>query len=344
MTPMFAFDPAEYAATFAAHEYVRIPKGLTEEFYQQAVRQVEQSLETSLMKQFAIGDKQQAKYEFPGPEYVAEFRRMVGGVTRLDPERLVISERHIKAYEEGANAYPLAHKDRFATQVAVGFSIRVPQGSTLVLYPDTDRAVNPFSSSTEYRASLAPERLAEVTCKNARRVEIQDEPRDVMMFRGNSIWHLRERPAGTVMLYFKLNAFNCDPLGEDPETPAHRERSRRLAKSSDADLAGLVPVLGRRVDHVHRRYNHHWQETLGVVLYGEKHFTIDEQEVRALQLMNGQRPLRAILEALAPADQHAAVCQKVRRLVERGVVDLLPAPLGGSEESRARPEPALAAN
>src|SRR5262245_28067518 len=140
MPQMFNFDPADYADVFADQEYVHIPNGLSAHYYDVVRAQVEEYLRTQIMKNFAIGDKQQALYQFPdNHDYVGEFLRTVGGVCGFDPAQLVISERHIKAYEADAVPYPLPHKDRFATDLAVGFAVRVPQGSTLVLYPDDDR-------------------------------------------------------------------------------------------------------------------------------------------------------------------------------------------------------------
>jgi hypothetical protein len=325
MKRMFTFDPSRYAAEFAAKEYVHIRGGLAAEFFAAARAQVEKNLQTALMPKFAIGDKQQAMYEFPDQAYLREFLEGVGGICGLDPARLVISERHIKSYEADAAPYPLAHKDRYATQVAVGFSICVPQGSTLVIYPGAQRDLNPFNSSTELRKSLRPEWLPETTLKAAQRVEIQDAPGDVVMFRGNSIWHLRERPAGTAMLYFKLNAFHSDPMGEDPRTAGCQARTNQQAAAPDDQLRQAVPILGRKVDCIVRRCNRHWQETIGVVLYGEPHFTIDEQELALLKALDGKRTVRAAIEVLIGGSDDRVLLKKIRLLAQRGIVDLLPA-------------------
>jgi hypothetical protein len=343
MPKMFTFDPADYAATFAAQDYVHIPQGLTEEYYKIVWAQVEEYQRTHVLKNFAIGDKQQALYQFPqDQDYVGEFLRMAGGVSGYEPTELVISERHIKAYEADAVSYPLAHKDRHATELAIGFAVRVPKGSTLVLYPQDEREENPFNSSTEWRASIDPQRLPEVTLKDAQRIEIQDGPRDVMIFRGRSIWHMREHPAHTVMLYFKLNAFNSDPLGEDPRSPAWRSRTLKLLKDPDPEVALTIPILGRRVDYVQRRWNREWQEIAGVVLYGEKHFTIDAVEFAALRAMDGRRSLRDVAEAVAGKEQLAEVYHKVRRLAARGIVDLLPVPAPDSRRHGTIRKAALA--
>lgn len=328
MKPLFNFDPAQYAPAFASQGFVHIPGGLTEEFYQVLVKQVDDYLQGQLLKDFAIGDKQQALYQFPqGRDYYGELVSAVAGVCRADPAALVLSERHIKAYEAKAISDPPAHKDRFASEFAVGFSVRVTEGSTLVLYPHDELDVNAFNSSTELRASLRPEWTPEKTLANATRVEIQDSPRDVIMFRGNSIWHLRAKPAGTVMLYLKLNTFNCDPLGEDPATASFRVRTAELLTRSDEELERLVPLVGRRVDYVHRRYNRNWKEVIGVVLWGERPFSIDDAELRAFQAIDGKRTVRDLIEAMGPGASRPARAAKVRLLAGRGAIDLLPSPV-----------------
>ena len=334
MEPMFNFDPRAYGATYAAEGYVHIPRGLTDGFLALLSRQVEEYLQAGLVKNFIVGDKQQAIYQFPpGQDYHGQLLEAVGAVCGLSPRQLVLSERHIKAYDADAAPHPPAHKDRFASQVSVGFSVRVSPGSTLVLYPYDELDTNPFNSSTEYRASLSPERVPEKTLQEARRVEIHDTPGDVILFRGHAIWHLRERPANTVMLYLKLNAYHCDPLGEDARTPELRRHTEALLRATDAELADAIPILGRRVDYIHRRFTRDWHEVVGVVLYGEKHFTIDEIELQALRMMDGRQSVRAILKGLGERCGQSPGCELIRRLAARGVIDLLPAQNAGSSDA-----------
>src|SRR5688500_18090648 len=134
---MFDFAPTLYAAQFAKEGYVHIRGGVTERFHKKVVAQVEESLRTKLVKEIAIGDKKQAMYEFPqdGGDYVNELCAAVGAVCGIEPEKLVLSERHVKAYDADAASEPNAHKDRFASQISVGLSVHVKPGSTLVLFP-----------------------------------------------------------------------------------------------------------------------------------------------------------------------------------------------------------------
>ena len=111
---MFEFDPAHYVDFFAREGYVHIPGGVTDAFYGKMARQVEHNMRTAVMKEFAIGDKQQAMYQFPedGADYAQELCEAVGRVCGINPDDLVLSERHVKAYDadgrpgRGAGAFP----------------------------------------------------------------------------------------------------------------------------------------------------------------------------------------------------------------------------------------------
>jgi len=321
---MFKFDPRQYAAQFASEGYVHIPKGATDEFYRKMSKQADEYITTRTMKEFAIGDKQQAMYEFPNDgDYIGELFDAVAGVTGLSRSAMVLSERHIKAYESTAEPEPHAHKDRFASEISVGVSVHVQEGSTLVLYPYDDNGVNPFNTSVGLRASFSKDQYPEPALKKARRVEVKDAPGDVIMFRGHSIWHLRANPANTTMLYLKLNTFNCDPLGEDPATGETRKGSQLAAAATDEQLARMIPVIGRRVDYIHRHYNRNWEEVPGVVLWGEKHFSIDEFELGALRAMDGKRTVASVIGSVDGRANQSDAMKKFRRLALRGVIDLL---------------------
>jgi hypothetical protein len=320
---LFDFDPASYSALFAAHGYVHIRQGLSAEYYRVLAAQVaEQGRRT--MPHFARGDKQQALYEFPaGCAGCEQLRRMAGAVCGLEPREIVVSERHVKAYEADADPLPQPHKDRYATQVALGFAVHVPAGSTLVLYPHDDLGQNPFNSWAEMRAGLPAEQLPPGRLAGGRRVEIHDAPRDVVLFRGSATWHSRERAAGTVMVYFKLNAWNCDPIGEDPQTPQVRDRTRALLALPDEELADLVPLLGRKVDTLQRRFTRDRREVLGVALYEDRFLVVDAEEWRLLEQVDGRRSAGATLRA---AGLGAESWRRVRRLAACGILDLaLPA-------------------
>ena len=330
MSKMFNFDPLRYADAFAEDGFIHIESGLKEDFHAQLVKYVEDKFSEKHLKEFARGDKQQALYEFLEPEHYDELCELVAAVAGVEASSLTLSERHIKEYESGADPYPLAHKDRFGSEFAVGFSIRVPEGSTLVVYPDDDVSPNPFNSTIELRASLPQEMLPEVTMNNAHRVEIQDRPGDVQIFRGSAMWHLREHGAGTTVLYLKLNTYNCDTLGEDPHSCDIREQTLSIVNASASTWRAAIPVIARRVDYIHRRYNRDWNELFGAIIYGKPHATISEAEFTALRAMDGQRSVSDIASDIERSSKYCEIDEAIRKLVRRGIVDLLtkPIPMG----------------
>src|SRR5262249_46249026 len=136
MSTLFSFDPAEYAARYAAQGWVHIRGGLSPGFLEQVAAQVQNHLDAHRLKDWAIGDKQQGLFEFPaGTDYYEQFLAGVGGVTGLDPKRLALSERDIKADQANADAHPPAHKDPHASQLSGGFSVTLPPRHQPVLYP-----------------------------------------------------------------------------------------------------------------------------------------------------------------------------------------------------------------
>jgi hypothetical protein len=322
---MFCFDPANYADQFAREGFVHIKAGVTEPFYEKVVKQVEEDMQTKTLAEFAIGDKQQAMYEFPeGGNYPDEVCSTIASLVGANPKEMLLSERHIKSYTTTAAAEPLAHKDRFASEYSVGLSIHVKPGSTLVLYPYEEREVNPFNTSVQLRKSMAEDRWPERALEQARRIEIKDAPRDVIVFRGHSMWHLRANPALTTMLYLKMNSFHCDPLGEDRQSDAVRRQTLAAAELTDEELEKVTARIGRRVDHFHKYYNRDWTEVLGVVLWKEPHFTLDEDEWRMMQAIARDCPVGTLIAAAGGGSSKVDKLNRIRRLARRGIIDLMP--------------------
>jgi hypothetical protein len=192
----------------------------------------------------------------------------------------------------------------------MGFSIDIPKPSTLVLYPYEHRDVNPLNSSVAYRRSLQPDELPEVVLASATEVELDDEAGDIVLFPGNSTWHLRRRSAGAVNLYCKFNGFNCDPLGEDPYTPRVRERSLGLA--GEGFGSDTVPIPARRFDKAECVYTRNGgQRRYQANVWGEDPFPLTEAQFSLMQ---------AILRGETTSSN-----DDLRALVERGAVDLVPA-------------------
>jgi hypothetical protein len=327
---LFAFDPMDYREVYARRGWVHIPGGLTPEFFSLLDRQVGETLGQSSLPEFQLGGKQQALYEFPaGGNYLEELRSGVGTVTGLDASQLVLAERHIKAYEADAECEPSPHKDRFASQVSVGFSVRIPEASRLVLYPTSDVSVNPYHSWAELRAAFPAERSPERILSGAEAISISDRPGDVVMFRGNALWHKRSNPANAIVLYLKLNGTNCDTLGEDPGSAQRRAETLILAERGDLELLSLVPELGRAMLRVERRSSRDWQESIHVCVAGAPPIEIDETELAILRAADGRTPV-ALFPKQPPL--RSVLCEHVRRLARIGAIDLRAA----REQARAR--------
>lgn len=312
---IFAFSPADHRSTYAERGWVHVRGGLTDEFLAAAQAQVaERRAAGPLSGQGIAGAKEQFVFEFADAGQYEELFDAVAGMCGLDRAGLTLSERHIKSYEPDAAPYPNAHKDRFASQVSMGLSLTVPEGSHLVLYPEDDVWENPFLD-TVLRDSLEPDRVPEVVLQGAKEVEIHDRPGDVIVFRGSAMWHLRRHSADTVNIYLKFNDFGSDPLGEDPSTARRREVTLAALEASDAGLDGHVPALSRRFDSVSREYRREgWPERLFAHVWGQNRFPISEDEATVLRAVDGRSTVADL--GVDPA--------AVARLARRGALDLHP--------------------
>jgi hypothetical protein len=326
---IFSFDPAEYRQQFAEQGLVHIKNGVDPAFLEAARAFSRRSLEATKLDQFAIkGKKEQSLFDFPDDtDYPDEIFDVVSEVCALNRPTMTLSERHIQAYEANANPDPRAHKDRFPSQVSVGFSIDIPRESRLVLYPYDHRELNPFNKAAALLNSMQPHEQPEVVLKDAREVEIDDEPGDVVMFHGSTTWHLRRRSAGAVNLYVKLNDFDHDPLGEDPFTAARRERTMQIIGNGGyPDAGGMVAAKSRRLDFVSRQYAPHGEhESLHAALYGDEPFGITPAQLEVLRSVDGRRTLDDLVAEVAargswPPDE---VRSDTMTLLERGAVDLI---------------------
>lgn len=318
---MFTFDPAQYRERYAKEQWVHIPEGVTPEFHEYLLKFVEQELTDRLLDGFAIrGKKEQALFEFP-PEvdYPGELFDSVALTCGLDRERMVLSERHIQAYEANAAPEPVAHKDRYPSQVSIGLSVTIPEDSRLVLYPHDHREINPFNRAADLNRQLQPADRPETVLPAAREVELADRDRDVVMFAGSTTWHLRRRAANAVNVYFKVNDFGCDPLGEDVASPGVREQTLALLRAGRVD--GGVAEVSRRLDTVSRVHTRHdWNEVLQARVFGEEPVGITEEQWALLRSLGAATPV-ADLVAAAGTDP-AGVLRDLTRLAEIGAVDL----------------------
>jgi hypothetical protein len=202
MMDMFAFDPADHADTYTQQGWVRIPAGVNPEFHGLLVDYAHHHDEVGAYH--IPGKKRQLVFDALDEIDVDQARDTIATLTGLARNALVISERHLQAYTDGAYLNPEAHKDRYSSQISVGLSVISPPQTTLALWPHGDRTVNQTDRAIYSHPAEPPT------------VEFHDNPRDVVVFAGHNTWHVRRRAAGTVNLYLKFNDFGYDPLGENP--------------------------------------------------------------------------------------------------------------------------------
>jgi hypothetical protein len=330
---VFDFDPADYAAAYSADDYVHIPGGLSAEFHASLVEYAERELTSHKLDDFAIkGKKEQSLYDFPDEVDIGELYDVVCATCGLDRANVTLSERHIQIYEPDAAPEPPAHKDRYPSQVSMGFSISIPAESRLVLYPYSHRETNPFNTSAGLRRHLQPDELPEVVLKDARELVLDDQDRDVVMFHGNNTWHLRRNAANALNLYLKFNDYGLDPLGEDPFTEGRRARTVAAVGSGADTLGSLFPVLSRRLDTVARTATRDgWRDVLEARVFGEEPVGLTDLQHEAVTTLDGSETLAELAARLGEPGDAAA---QIARLAELGVLDLVDAPIRNKPETR----------
>jgi len=295
---VFSFDPEEFRAQYAEKGWVHIKGAIDPDFLDYLRDFTEQHLAATKLDRFAIkGKKEQSLFEFPaGKDYLPEMFDVVSTVCGLSRPTMTLSERHIQAYEPNADPDPVAHKDRFPSQVSIGFSVAIPEGSQLVLYPDDYRELNQFNAAAALRRRLQPHEKPETVLPSAREIVLDDEEGDVVMFPGSTTWHLRRNAASTVNLYVKCNDFDCDPLGEDPATTARREHTLALLEGDRDALGEHKPKLARRLDYIGRQWvRPDGDASLHYALYGEQPLGLTETQLQLLRAADGTRSLDSLI-------------------------------------------------
>lgn len=324
---VFSFDPTEYRELYDSQQWVYIPGGITPEFLEVLRAFVATSFGARKVEGRAIaGAKDQAIFEFPDAVDVGEVFDVAAELGGLNRPTITLSERHVKAYFGDAAPEPTAHKDRYSSQISIGLSIDIPADSRVILYPDDDRAVNPFNVSGALIGSLPVERHPDSTLRDAREVEVDDQPGDVVAFPGSSVWHLRRQPAGAVILYLKLNDFNSDPLGEDPATSERREATLAALAAGDGAIDDCVPVLSRRIDTITRRYlRDRWEEVIEADVWERSPQPLCKWDLSLLRATDGERTAAALLKKVGPPPEGSSGEHRLRELAELEIIDLLPA-------------------
>lgn len=214
---VFTFTPEAYADEFRAEGFVQIRNAVTPDFLDYARAQ---ALHASPLRQRELPNleipskKRQQLFDFPDNESLESVLDALAALSNLDRTKLIISERHIKFYDVVAPPFPTPHKDRYASQIAVGIPLEVPRISRLVLFPMHGRNANVSGTAITWRDGYdtkAPKQLTD-----AESVALDTRPNDIVIFCGSSIYHEREHAAGAIVLYLKFNDMGLDPLNENP--------------------------------------------------------------------------------------------------------------------------------
>lgn len=158
------------------------------------------------------GKKRQFLFDFPSRDFLDGFRAGLADLTGMPADGIIISERHIKVYLDEAGDFPPPHIDRRAAEYTIGFPIRIPDASRVCFFPHFSREENQLERAVY--ADVSKETDMAAYYGDDRIVKIKGDIGDMIIFSGSTIYHERIRPAGSMILYIKVNASGRDPLGE----------------------------------------------------------------------------------------------------------------------------------
>ncbi|MGH7984754.1 MAG: hypothetical protein ACREQX_00485 [Candidatus Binataceae bacterium] len=338
----FTFDPLKYAAAFKTTGYVHIKGGVSDEllgYAKERLAEFRLSGRNELSANEIKNKKKQCLFDLPNDhEFLRELNESIAVLADLPIDRMTVSERHIKVYEDNAAPRPPLHKDCVASQVAVGIPLENASGSRLVLLPSGERHVNPFDhaiygfnpddpldavrQSPDFRVS---EGAQPRHSPPSGLVELDVPPGDVVIFAGSSIYHERFNAARSAVLYLKFNAMRLDHLAEDPSTLHRRDESIKILRNRDDDaLMESLVETSPRLRSIDRHYTRlGWASVLRAHVDNTE-FMMSEDDLTFLFALRGPRSIRDVLLGLGvPADQLLSHATRIRRLCELGGLDLL---------------------
>ncbi len=320
-------SPADYTSDYLTKGYAHIKNGIHKDFLKFTQDTLAQQKGKRDMKEWEFkGKKKQYLFEFPEEDSIEKIFDYVATVANLPRNKMTLCERHLKDYESDAKPFVPPHKDRLQAELTVGIPLHIPKKSHVVLYPDNELTINPYSSTAEWRDSLDEDQLPENLLKNIEPVKVYAQPGDIILFRGNSIYHERKYPAGASLLYLKFNAMRLDPIGEDPSTLVQRQKSLVLLENlSDEQILKSKLEVSPRLDKVIRYYSRsYWKEVLKANLWGEKPFVISEQEFFIFKNILDNSTVEDVMQRLAiPHPERLQSLDSFKRLGKLGGIDFL---------------------
>jgi hypothetical protein len=213
---MFKRDLSVHKSEFQRNGYILLKDVISDEFMAYLKDFHRRSLDGTVAEhgKWRIGGKkQQFVFDFGSDAVIEEFRAGIAVLTGMRPEKIAISERHLKQYEEDAPDYPAPHKDRGASKISVGLPVHLGPGTSVCVMPGLDRTPNPGERAIYMTEQDNPDLANIYQSKDA--LLLNEQLGDMIVFLGSTIFHERVRPRGTAVLYIKINDENLDPLGED---------------------------------------------------------------------------------------------------------------------------------
>ncbi|HEX2135843.1 MAG TPA: hypothetical protein VHG30_08050 [Microvirga sp.] len=212
---VFKVDPGTYKDVFDRDGYVLLKDILSDEFLDHLKRFHRQAAEGALdecAKWRISGKKQQYVFDFPSKEAADQFRAGIARLTGMDEDKITISERHLKHYNEDAEEFPAPHKDRHASGISVGLPVYLGPETSVCVFPTLDRSEN-MAETAVFMNGNGASGIRELY--ETKGVQLHEAVGDVIVFHGSSMFHERIKPRGTAVLYIKLNDRGEDPLGEN---------------------------------------------------------------------------------------------------------------------------------
>ncbi|MDX2378690.1 MAG: hypothetical protein QNM02_02890 [Acidimicrobiia bacterium] len=309
----FTLDVAAARRVYDEQRWMHVPGGVSADLMAALTVQVADLIGSSAheVEGWRYPDKkEQYLWDLPAGLSVERLCRAVAECTGMDPDRTVLSERHLKVYSAVAPELPAPHKDRSASQVTVGIGVDIPADSLLALWPEGDDTYNPYPSAAEWRNTRHPDELPELVTAENDPLMVDLRRGDVVMFAGACFYHERHRPASTSVLYLKFNDIGLDPLGEDPRTVAAEVRSAELeAVGIDRTHTATVSprLIGLRADE--------FFPTLGSTISAR---TFDSEH--GIRLTDAEGDLLRALAADGPTTVAPLDPEPLESLVSKGLV------------------------
>jgi len=213
---MFKTDLAKHREAFERDGFIYLKDVLSDDFKAHMTKflaDIKSGKVDDLPANRMPGHKFQYMFDFPNHKEAIEYRDALCALSGLDPEKAVLSERHLMIYEGESKDYPYPHKDRAASGLTVGFPVEVTKETAVYIFPDMNREENLNEKATYLNEDDFADARDVYDIPQA--VRIEQEFGDMIVFMGSTIYHARLKPSGTATLYCKMNDVGRDPLGEN---------------------------------------------------------------------------------------------------------------------------------